>query len=337
MSTKTAILLYGYTRTYKTTGKSLLQKVAEPNNADIFIFCWDNAGVSNVIGNANAVEINHYKKEQSKEEDNQGEIVTFECLKNVYKDKLKRVSIQKYNDTKFITDSKGVLSPILPIERIYSLYFNITGVMNLLLDYEKETGEQYDKIILARPDLQFYSAINLNDFDINYLNIANYGGNINPNGKSELYFTCYYKNVERNEYIPCNEIAFSDQLIISSHKNMENLCNLYDMLAEYNNRKLPVCHPETVLYYHLALQQNLKVKTNDIKYEILRTNFSKAENTFTLSNNNLVKNTNKKEKYKNKIITNIKDITLGIKSIFKILVNIIKYSIASIGGGVKPL
>lgn len=332
---KTAILLYGYTRTYKTTAKSLLKNVAEPNDADIFVYCWDNEGVSNVKTNANTFEINNYKNKMSCKEDSQGKEVTTKTLENVYGERLKKCSIQKYDNTKFKNDSEGVPSPILPIERMFSLYYNITGVMKLLIKYEQENNIRYDNIILARPDLEFYSKIDLKNYNLNLLNIANYGGNINPNGKNELYYTCYYKNVERVEYIPSNEIAFSDQLIISKHENLEKLCNLYDMLKEYNQRNVPVCHPETVLYYHLALLQNIEVATNNIKYEILRNNFSRSENSFSLLKTN--KTPSKTEKYKNKIKQNLKEFIFGLKAIIGIFINLIKYAIAAIRGGGKTL
>ena len=39
-----------------------------------------------------------------------------------------------------------------------------------------------------------------------------------------------------------------------------------------NNRGVPICHPETVLYYALCYLQNLRTCSRHISYEILRNN-----------------------------------------------------------------
>ncbi len=318
---KTAIILYGFLRTFKITAKSLLEKVAKPNNADIFIFSYENEGISIIKG---VDDINKQKVQLGAKQDLEGDIITESILKNVYGDSLKKCSLQNYSEytAKFIKDSKNIYSPTFPIERFFSLYFNITGVAKLLVDYENETGIKYDNIILTRPDLNFYSEIKLDDIDLDYLNIADYGGNIQAKDENELYYSCYYKNVERMEYIPYHSIAFSDQLIISKAENLRKLNSLYDNLQTYETYGLPVCHPETVLYYHLGLTQNLGVKTNDIKYEILRNNYMNAENEFTVKSNT---NNSKKEKYKLKVKQDLINIGCGIKSIFGIVINIIKY------------
>lgn len=317
MTQKSAILLYGFLRTYKTAAKSLLNKVAIPNNADIFLFTYDNEGLSITNGNE---DLHKTKRKYGALQDSLGNFVTEKILRDTYGDRLKSFSLQKEEDfkEKFKIDSLNIYSPYFPIERFYSLYFNITGVTKLLLNYEKNNDILYDNIILARPDLNFYSQINLNDYDLNNINIANYGGNINESGKNEAYYCCYYKNVKRCEYIPFKEVIFSDQLIISQRENLIKLATLYDKLNEYNKYGLPVCHPETILYYHLCLSQNLKVQTNNIKYEILRNNYIEKTNeiiNYSINNN---------DKYKNKVQNDIKNIKIGVSSLFNLPLNLIK-------------
>lgn len=315
---KTAILLYGFLRTYKVTAKSLINNVAIPNNADIFLFTYDNEGISKI--NANE-DINLTKIKYGALQDTMGEKVTEDILKKVYGDRLKSFSLQKQEIfyEKFKKDSFGVFSPFFPIERFFSLYFNISGVVKLLLEYEKNNKITYDNIILARPDLNFYTQIKLEDYNLNQINIASYGGNINPTGKNDTYYCCYYKNVERAEYIPFHEVVFSDQLIISNRENMVKLETLYDKLKAYNTYSLPVCHPETILYYHLCMTQNLKVRINDIKYEILRNNY--VDKTNELANFK----PSKKNKYKIKLKDDISSIKNGLKSLRSLPINFIKY------------
>ena len=321
---KTAVLLYGFLRTFEITAASLLKNIVKPNNADIFVFAYDNTGVSRI---ESGVNINKQKAINAAKQDLEGDIIDICTLKKIYGDALKKVSLQSYSDytKKFKNDSSGVYSPIFPIDRFFSLYFNISGAIKLLIEYEKETRIIYDNIIIARPDLQFYSQINLSNFDMNKLNIASYGGNINPKGENEAYYCCYYKNIEKMEYIPFHKIIFSDQLIISKAQNLKCLDCLYENLKEYEKQGLPVCHPETVLYYHIGYKQNLDIQTNDIRYEILRNNFISKENEFTVENTN--RKINKKIKYKNKIINDLQNIKNGMKSLFSISLNFIKYLI----------
>ena len=119
---KTAILLYGYMRTYKTTSASFLDKVARPNDADVFVFTYSNEGVSK-------------------------------------------------------------LDPNLDI-RIFSLYYNINEAIKLLSKYEKTHNIRYEKVLITRPDLLFYSEIDFNSLDPDLVYVPSYGGNIAPPLKS---------------------------------------------------------------------------------------------------------------------------------------------------------
>jgi len=318
---KTAIVLYGFMRTFKITANSLLKNIAVPNDADIFIFSYTNEGVS--ILNKNE-DINTQKLQNGTMQDLDGSFINEKILKEIYGERLKKCLLKVYSEhmEKFKLDSKNIYSPILPIERVFSLYFNITGATKLLIDYEIETVIKYDVIILARPDLNFYSQIKIEDYNLDKINIANYGGNINPIGKNEAYHCCFYKNVKRAEYIPFREIIFSDQLIISKRKNMIKLVKLYEKLNEYDTYGLPVCHPETILYYHLCMSEGLNVQTNDIKYEILRNNYiEKTNEIMNLQTNRTIKT----NKYKNKLKNDLLNIKQGFKSLGNLPFNFIKY------------
>lgn len=325
---KNAVLLYGFMRTYKNTAKSLLENIIIPNNASLFICTYSNEGVSNLSQDK---DINQTKAKHAKQQDLQGNVVTKSSLKEIYGDYLKDSYIKEYNIDKFVQDSKNIFSPIFPIERFFSLYCNISDVVKLLIDWEEKNNIKFDNLIVTRPDLCFYSKLDLSRMDMDFLNIANNGGNVNPTSHSELYYACYYKNVERHEYIPFHTIPFSDQLIISRRKNLIKLSNLYDKLHDYDEIGIPLCHPETVLYYHLGLSQNLNVKINQLYYEILRSDFIKIDNEIThvFQKQNHVQLT-VNNKYKEKIIRDLRDIKAGTKATIRLIPNIIKYFIKEI-------
>lgn len=278
MTHKTAVILYGYCRTYKTTAPSLIKNILEPNNADLFVSTYDNTGVSILSKNE---DINRTKFILGNKQDLEGEAVSTESLSAAYGKYLKDAKINKYNPQKFVKDSEGIFSPILKIERIYSLYWNITNAMSFFLDYVKKNKLTYDAVILARPDLFFFEKLDLSKMDLSKVHVPTYGGNlIKKMEKPEPYYVAYYENIELGEYIPFRSVIFSDQLIISSFDNMKELASLYENLAHYDKISLPVCHSETVLYYHLVYKQKKEYTNYTILYEILRENYVQTTNEF---------------------------------------------------------
>lgn len=324
MKNKVAVVLYGLCRTYKTTASSLIENVLSPNNADLFIFTYNKTGESVIYNNMN---INKSKNLYASQQDLQGDVVSKDSLKEVYGDYLKDFSINLFNPEKFKEDSKDVYSPVLKIDRVYSLYWNITNAILLLLKYAKEKNISYDSVILARPDLFFFEKIDLKNMDMSKINVPLYGGNLdNILSKPESYYVSCYQNINLGEYIPYRSVIFSDQLIISSFDNMKNLSLLYDSLKSYNSNLLPVCHPETVLYYHLVYKQKKKLCNCEILYKILRSNYVNATNEvieYFANNRNIL--ICKSLKYKEKLKNDFYIIKSAIVHIFKLPLHTVKY------------
>lgn len=274
---KTAVLLYGFLRTYKQTSESLIKNVLEVNDADLFICCYDNTGLSSV---SSQQDINDYKRKQATIDDQLGDFINEKDLYSVYGHYLKDAIIKKYDPEYYKNACKDCFAIDVPLFRFFSLYDNISKSCGLLNKYVKQKHKKYDAVVLVRPDLNFYSKIDVQQFDLRKLNIPNYGGNIQFNKVNDLYYVTSYRNILRNEYIPWHDVPFSDQLIISSYENMKCLESLYSNLKTYDSYGIPVCHPETCVYYHLGYKQNLEVKTNRILYEILRNGESAIDNGF---------------------------------------------------------
>lgn len=324
---KVAVAMYGYMRTYKVTSRSLIKNVLAPNQADLFVYCFDNEGSSSVP--LHTSDINDYKYKNASKQDMLGEPITPERLCKTYGKYLRDYKIINLNAQKFINDTYCIpqIDGLPKVERIYSCYYNITNAIKLVKNFSEKNNINYDALILIRPDLQFYTMVDVNLLDLEKVTIPYIGGNIEMQAKTPIYYCAGYKNVERCEYIPYHTIPFSDQFIISSYKNMVLLDNLYDCLPEYADRCFPTYHSESTIYYHLAFLNNLKVNIEKFDYEILRTNYIDKENSFQIVCNNCKDEIMTLEKkYKDKIKSNILQIKNSlIFNVFAISINWIKY------------
>ena len=200
------------------------------------------------------------------------------------------------------------------------MYNNITQCAQLLIRYAQKNNVQYDAVILIRPDLFFYSKVEVSTVDLKKLTIPCVGGNLKLDGKNDIYFSAGYKNIKRGEYIPFGTVPFSDQFIISSFENMKILETLYDSLPLYYSEDFPVYHAESTLYYHLGVKQNLEVEVAPVMYEILRTNYVETDNSFILKSKKIINeepNSLKVTKYKQKYKEDRRKIKEGIKALLK--------------------
>ena len=110
---------------------------------------------------------------------------------------------------------------------IYSLY----QVNELKKEHEVKNGFVYDLVIRARPDLMLH-----NDLDLSVIKQR-----IDTNNKL----------ISMPDNTRCGRVApISDLMAISSSKNMDIYCNLYEEALEYHTSGLEF-HPETLLSCHL--------------------------------------------------------------------------------------
>lgn len=337
---KTAVLLYGYLRTYKVTKEALFKNLIEPNNADIFIYTYDVEGVSALPLSTD--NIDKEKTRHGKVQDMQGDDVTLDVLNKTYGKVIKKAKIVHYDPQKYIDDTANIPSPCTPSYRIYSLYNSITEVTKLLVDYVNETGAQYDAVVLFRPDLQLYTKVEIDKLDLRALNIPFVGGNLKIIGKNSLYYVAGYKNVKNAEYIPHEGVPFSDQFIISSYDNMKPLSTLYTKLYEYYTEDFPTYHAESTLYYHLGFKHNLHISVQPFFYEILRNNYIETDNSFLckslqsnsykIDKNDCKEKKMKQKKYKIKTYNDLFSILNGFKSFLIIPIHFAKYTLYKLIG-----
>lgn len=278
--TRTAVCMYGFLRTYEITSASLIKHILEKNEADLFIFCPQNVGTSIIPQNVNITEYKIKNSKRIENQDSAGQTITEDKLQQIYGKYLKKCTIYNYSQDKFDKVAKNIEGyGVIPTNRVCSMLYNISGALKLLLDYCTENNDKYDCVILLRPDLAFYSDLNIRDIDLEQVTIPIGGGRLN-NGREEVpqYFVEYYKNAYEGELIQYDTHPFTDQFIISSFDNMKVLANLYDKINDYAKKKFPF-HPESILYYELCYKPQKSTHVmKDFLYEIFRNNYLAIEN-----------------------------------------------------------
>ncbi len=321
---KCAIILRGHMRTYAVTAKSLILNIAEPNDADIFIFTYKNNGVSSIpsLYSNDSHAINKFKESiEYEKQDMQGDIITYDSLYKYYGSYLKAYQIVEYDDllrSKLNIDSKHALDIGINKQRSYGMYYSTTEAYRMFLNYCKNNDIRYEYVILSRPDLNFYSKLIVDKFNPKYIYIPKSGGNINMSQYSDSYKVMSYKNVYLMEYIEYEKYIFNDQFIVSSQTNMNVIESFYDNLDKYLERGIVTSHPETVLFYHLVYLNKKIVKfIRNFDYEILRNNFNPIDNLILSIKNQKSKNYD--NKYNKKLKKHIARVIFPIKQILKIV------------------
>ncbi|EMU6398791.1 hypothetical protein WOA32_004559, partial [Salmonella enterica subsp. diarizonae] len=97
--------------------------------------------------------------------DSEGGLITESLLRSIYEDFLVEFSINKYNRNFFMEESKNIFSPVLPIERFYSLYWNMSNSVKMLNRYCEKNNIEYESVLITRPDLIFYDIVDLSVCD----------------------------------------------------------------------------------------------------------------------------------------------------------------------------
>lgn len=272
---KTAVVLYGFLRTFACTANSLIKHVLKPNNADLFIFAPSQCGVLN----------NKNINKTTNLDCSLGRFIDKEELYKQYGEYLKLCELWDYSESKILDNSIDiskipVIANIHPI-RIFSMFYHIKKSLELIKIYEEQMNFRYDNVILTRPDLAFYSLLNINDLAMEKINIPYMNGCIDSITKEKINYgpapVFYYKNVLKGELIPQKRYYFQDQLIISNRDNIMQLIEIYPMLEDLISEKLPF-NPETIMFYFLHFIKQHDIETSICtEYEIFRTDMSTIE------------------------------------------------------------
>ncbi|WP_394564641.1 hypothetical protein C1N58_04810 [Pantoea sp. SGAir0180] len=281
---KVAVLLYGFLRTAEITAGSLLNNIVVPNNADIFYFGPDSSDSPLKI-HQGILDKTGFLKINPKNDAHEiaGGVAT--RLENIYGSyltsyKLHDKNFEHFNNEASFIDKNQWLFSLNPA-RFFSMFYNIHGVFKLMKEFESQNNFKYDKVIITRPDLSFYSKFNLRNIREGFVYIPSgvdfcqHTGNRNYG----LAKVLAYRNRSTGKMIPTN-VGFNDQLLVFSRNSSELIESFLPNLKDYITQKVPLT-PETLLYFHLVACGGLKVKyTDDWPYEIVR---SDAETITTVT------------------------------------------------------
>jgi hypothetical protein len=269
---RVAVLLYGYLRTYETTCTSFFKHVADYLDADIFYFGQeqtDRPTPFNLI-----LDKHGFIKENLK---NQMETVKTtidqERIAQIYGKRLKKFRFHGEKPERFeaiaATISRDEWLFKTDPSRIFSLMFNMTGAYKLMEEYQRENNIAYDVVIMTRPDLAFYSPLDVKVKD-GEIHISN-GQGFHP---SEGYKWCvnapafFYRNTETGDAIPSGD-DFNDQILVLTKKDAPAFGTLFDDIIGYARMRVPLTS-ETLLYFHFCVKKRLAKVKNNWLYDIFR-------------------------------------------------------------------
>jgi hypothetical protein len=278
---KLAVCLYAFLRTYEDTAASLVKHAVVPNNADIFVFAPDTTGVSVIpkeINLLDGIEMDKAKfgnKNWARQSEKEGGIITSEKLRNVYGNALKDFFLYQYDYSFFETAAKGIIPySNIPPARIFSLFYNMRGAIELCEKYAEKNKVKYDALLLTRGDVAFYRTIYISGIELQKMHIPAGGGVLHNSGVQ--WYSQFYKNVFQGELQETR--PFTDILTLSSYENMRAIASIYERLPGLSAQLLPM-HPETLLHYVAVLEQGLEVETHkEWVFEVCRADFARIDN-----------------------------------------------------------
>lgn len=271
---KTAVLLYGFLRTAEVTSQSLMKNIVESCNADIFYFgpnSSDNPKSihKGILDSAGFVKIN--PKNDASEV--RGGIA--QRLGSLYGEKLVSYELHEkvfedFEAMSSFVDRKQWLFSLNP-GRFISMFYNIQGVYSLMEEYERTHNVKYDKVIITRSDLTFYSRFDLTNIRDGFVYIPDGEGFCPHTGNRNkgLSQVLPYRNKMTGKMVPSG-VGFNDQVLVFTRETSRPMSNVLECIIQYMKENVPLT-PETLLYFHLVSNSGLRVKyTHKWPYEIVR-------------------------------------------------------------------
>ena len=279
---KVAVLLYGMLRSFRLTAASFHRHVVEPNNADVFYFGPVQSDVATKELSGRLDLFGNLKDNPKSRVDPVNEIDR-EAFFTAYGPAMRSYEFHHVDQKEFVRQAaivdRGDWIYGLNPARLFSMMFNMEGVVHLLEDYERMQGVAYHTVIITRPDIAFFSPIHVK-VKKGTLHIP-CGEGFDEWGRKHVgnARVLYYKNVETGDHIEGGDkVTFNDQIFVLARANLPCFFGLGKALNEYLTRQVPAS-PETILYLHLCLRQRLKPLVHpEWCYQIQRAGMPIVEN-----------------------------------------------------------
>ena len=239
---KTALCLYGFLRSHRSTINKWKANVIEPLDADVFICCTEFFYAPSVIDVWASSEIL--------------EKVEPEYLQQNYEQRLKELKILPYEPEKYkklvkdlqlpennMLNDRGEISNIGQSNqfawRMFSMFFHIQTVLKMCQEYQEQHHIYYDTIIISRPDLSIE-----NKYNIEHLNPET-----------------VYSSGDHIARVLGTEKWISDHLLISKQSNIMKLLYIYDHISQFYKEGI-VINQETLIGFTF-LKHNIEFTRSD--------------------------------------------------------------------------
>jgi hypothetical protein len=228
---KIALILTGQFRNLSETYPYIKGRILDRFNPDVFISTWD---PSDTIKSSLQADTKHLTDSLTADE-----VLQLLKPKRFLSQNFDSPEIQEtVNRAKLYIEKSPMNGEMNPVS-VFSMWYKIKNCLDLMLDYEKETGERYDLIIKGRFDLKFHNNIPIPEYSTDILIPPGYDwrGGIN------------------------------DVFAFGARDSMLYYCSLFNSIEKYIAEDNVFFHPETLLKHHLNLS-GYKVIRPDIKVSL---------------------------------------------------------------------
>lgn len=135
--------------------------------------------------------------------------------------------------------------PVGP-EIYLQMLFSMRRCNDMMLEYEKNNGFEYDRIIRSRLDVTYFESVEqINDYDLSYLYLPD--------------FHCWHE---------VQGAGYNDRFAVGNRRDMNIYLTEYDSLKKYA-KEGKILHAESTLRYHLE-KNNVKVKLCPVRFTRVR-------------------------------------------------------------------
>jgi len=272
---RTAVLFYGMLRNYKIPSQTVIKKITGGSAFDAFFFGPGDTDRPDSKYSTGQQDSDGFFIKNPKE----GKQITvksdFDGFAKIYKGYLRSHKVHSLDSEYFEKMSQSLrpredwLMGLNP-SRMLSMFYNMSGVIDLFLKENAIGLRHYEKIILTRTDLVFYNepACQINSDEV-HIPCGEGFSSIGEKyiGNASVF---YYKNMETGDYVSGGrKDSFNDQIMIMTPNSLEKLRDLYRNAIDLIEAKAPLS-PETILFI-LMKRNNMKIIPHpEWEYEIYR-------------------------------------------------------------------
>ncbi len=257
---KVAVCLFGLLRSFDLVNQTLIENIINPLNADVFI-----ATPENYYPNKSKDNWTPFTKDDSENTSEEklqqafrGNLKEALIISNDYNKSYYEEFIVKNNLPEIFKISEDIIGQF-PVWRMCSMYHNIKLTLDLKKNYELKNNFKYDLVILTRPDMKYFSLIDLNKIDMNILNLPENQGSARG---------IEFKLKHCGPVYGFNKF-FCDHIMIGTSSIVDMLSEVYDDIVQFHQEGV-VCNNETMLAYKL-LKNGIEFDyRNFILYQIIR-------------------------------------------------------------------